>query len=79
MKKGQVYEGYVERVDFPNKGIIRCEDETAVVKNVIPGQKVSFMVNKKRKGKVEGRLLSVLEKAPFELADVCPQIGRAHV
>ncbi|MDE6941212.1 MAG: 23S rRNA (uracil-5-)-methyltransferase RumA, partial [Lachnospiraceae bacterium] len=69
MKKGQVYEGYVERVDFPNKGIIRCEDETAVVKNVIPGQKVSFMVSKKRKGKVEGRLLSVLEKAPFELAD----------
>lgn len=75
MKKGQVYEGYVERVEFPNKGIIRCEEETAVVKNVIPGQKVSFMVSKKRKGKVEGRLLSVLEKAPFELADVCPHFG----
>lgn len=75
MKKGQVYEGYVERVDFPNKGIVRCEDEIAVVKNVIPGQLISFMVNKKRKGKVEGRLLSVLEKAPYELADVCPHFG----
>lgn len=65
MKKGQIYEGVVERVEFPNKGIIRCEEETAVVKNVIPGQKVSFLVNKKRKGKAEGRLLEVLERRPM--------------
>lgn len=75
MKKGQVYEGYVERVDFPNKGIVRCEGETAVVKNVVPGQKISFMVSKKRNGKAEGRLLAVLEKASFELADACPHFG----
>lgn len=75
MKKGQVYEGYVERVDFPNKGIVRCEDETAVVKNAIPGQRISFMVSKKRKGKAEGRQLSVLEKAPYEQTDVCPHFG----
>ena len=71
MKKGQIYEGVVERVEFPNKGIIRCEEETAVVKNVIPGQKVSFLVNKKRKGKAEGRLLEVLEKAPYEQESDC--------
>ncbi len=75
MKKGQVYEGYVERIDFPNKGIVRCEDETAVVKNVIPGQRISFLVHKKRKGKSEGRLIEVLEKAPCELADGCPHFG----
>ena len=33
MKKGQVYEGSVVRVDFPNKGIVCVGDETAVVKN----------------------------------------------
>ena len=75
MKKGQVYEGFVERIDFPNKGIVRCEDETAVVKNVIPGQKISFLVNKKRKGKTEGRLIEVLEKASCEVEDVCPHFG----
>ena len=26
MKKGQIIEGVIERVDFPNKGIIRTED-----------------------------------------------------
>ena len=75
MKKGQIYEGYVERVDFPNKGIVRCEDEIAVVKNVIPQQKVSFLVNKKRKGKAEGRLLEVVEKAPYEIESICPHFG----
>lgn len=56
MKKGQVYEGSVVRVDFPNKGIVCVGDETAVVKNGLPGQKVKFSVNKVRKGKAEGRL-----------------------
>lgn len=75
MKKGQIYEGIVDRVDFPNKGIVNCEGEVAVVKNVLPGQKISFMVSKKRKGKVEGRLLEVLEKAPCEIESVCPHFG----
>lgn len=75
MKKGQTYEGYVERIEFPNKGIVKCDEEYAVVKNTIPGQKVSFMVNKKRKGKVEGRLLEVIEKAENEIESVCPHFN----
>ena len=63
MKKGQVYEGSVVRVDFPNKGIVCVGEETAVVKNSLPGQKVKFSVNKVRKGKAEGRLLEVTEKS----------------
>ena len=46
MKKGQVYEGIVERVDFPNKGIVRVGEDTVVVKNSLPGQKVTLSVNK---------------------------------
>ena len=33
------------------------------------------MVNKKRKGKGEGRLLEVLEKAPYEIDSICPHFG----
>lgn len=75
MKKGQIYEGYVERLDFQNKGIVRCGEELAVVKNTVPGQRVSFLVNKKRKGKAEGRLLEVIEKAPYEVDSACPHFG----
>lgn len=82
MKKGVTYEGIVERIDFPNKGMVQVlmEDgttETALVKNVLPGQKVSFRVNKNRKKKAEGVLLEVLEKSPMEKEEaVCPHFGK---
>lgn len=76
MKKGQTYEGIVERVDFPNKGIVKtAEGEICIVKNAITGQKVSFGVNKMRKGKAEGRLLAVLEKSPLETDSPCAHFG----
>jgi 23S rRNA (uracil1939-C5)-methyltransferase len=75
MKKGQIVEGIIERVDFPNKGILRTEGGTRViVKNAIMGQKVSAAVNKVRKGKCEGRLLEILEKSALEL----PEPGCVH-
>ena len=76
MKKGQIYEGIVEKVKFPNKGIVKVEDSEVTVKNTIPGQKVSFMINKKRKGKAEGRLLETLEKSKLEQTEAnCPHYG----
>ena len=75
MKKGQVYEGIVDRVDFPNKGIVRVGEETCVVKMSLPGQKVKFCVNKVRKGKAEGRLLEVVEKSPLETGHPCSHFG----
>ena len=76
MKKGQIAEGRIDHVVFPNKGIaITEEGEKVVVKNTIPGQKVSFLVNKVRKGKAEGRLLEILEKSPLEETPSCPHFG----
>lgn len=67
MKKGQIIEGIVECVEFPNKGIVRTEDGgRVIVKNVVSGQKVSASINKVRKGKCEGRLLEVLERSAKE-------------
>lgn len=97
MKKGQIYEGYVERVDFPNKGIVvvdekvtndniskdnseqnsMAEAERASVKGALPGQKVSFVVSKKRNGICQGRLMEVLEKSPLENCDTyCEHFGK---
>lgn len=72
MKKGEIYEGIIEKIDFPNKGIIKIDGEKVTVKNGIPGQKVKFMIHKKRSGRAEGRLLEVLEKSPLETREpVC--------
>lgn len=69
MKKGEIYEGYVERLEFPNKGIVVIDGEKAIVKNALPGQKVRFAINKKRNGRCEGRLLEVVEMSPLESED----------
>ena len=75
MKKGQVLTGIVERVDFPNKGIVITDEGSCTVKNVLPGQKVTFVVSKKRNGRAEGRLLQVEENSSLEVGSPCPHFG----
>ena len=77
MKKGQILEGKIREVVFPNKGIAEVENENkpVIVKNSLAGQKVRFSINKIRKGKCEGRLLEVLEKSPVEIEPACPHFG----
>ncbi|MBQ8260714.1 MAG: 23S rRNA (uracil(1939)-C(5))-methyltransferase RlmD [Lachnospiraceae bacterium] len=87
MKKGELHQGKVIRMDFPNKGIVEVitkEDEMSkelsdkarvTVKNALPGQTVSFVINKKKNGLAEGRLLEVLAPAEWETEDRCPHAG----
>lgn len=84
MKKGQIVTGIVERVDFPNKGVVRIDEQLedgqlktsyCVVKNVIPGQKITLMVKKLRKGKTEGNLKEVLEPAENQVQAPCTHFG----
>jgi len=83
MKKGNEYNGVVERVEFGDRGIVVCQEpggendgKPAVVKNCIEGQKIVFRVRKKRSGKAEGDLVKVVEKSPLESATpACPHFG----
>lgn len=75
MKKGQTIDGIVARTDFPNKGILSCEEGVCTVKNALPGQKVRAVVNKARNGRYEGRLLEVLAPSPLETESPCPHFG----
>ncbi len=76
MKKGEILEGTVVGLDFPNKGVLWMDGEKVVVKNALPGQRIRLAVNKKRGGKAEGRLLKVLEPSPLERQeDICPHFG----
>ena len=78
MKKGQIVEGIVEHVDFPNKGVVLIEETNEAgerethrveVKGVIPGQKVRVSIKKARKGKAKGILREVTERSAIETAN----------
>ena len=77
MKKNEIYEGEVSFLKFPNKGIVKVETEEGEVKvqvkNVLPGQKISFCLTKNRQNRKEGRLQEVLEKSGMETeVPLCP-------
>ena len=76
MKKGEEYIGLVEKVEFPNKGIVRLEDRKIIVKNTVPGQKIRFRLSKLRSDRGEGTLLEVVEPAKEELKQpACAHFG----
>ena len=76
MKKGQEYTGCVEKIKFPNKGVVDVPGEgKCIVKNTIPGQTVRFRVNKKRSDTCEGILLEVTKKSPLECDSPCPHFA----
>ena len=76
MKKGEECCGMVEKVEFPNKGIVTIEDRKIIVKNTIPGQKIRFRISKLRQGRGEGTLLETIEKAPQEFFQAsCEHFG----
>ena len=95
MKKGEIYNGIVERIDYPNKGIVRIEgvaDSAATqsatthsavaegggepvrvrIKRVLPGERISLRLKKKRRGIWEGEKLESLEPGPDACEPICP-------
>ena len=87
MKKGQIRTGVVRNVKFPNRAMAVLEplegaadgEEICEVKGALPGQKISVVITKVRKGKGEGRLKEILEKSPVETVGVenggCPHFN----
>ncbi len=76
MKKGEIVEGIIERVDFPNKGILETKEGKVIIKNTIPGQKIRAVIHKMRRGKAEGRVLKLLEHSSIEIDSSCPHFGQ---
>lgn len=77
MKKGQIFEGTVDRVDFPDKGIVYVEGEKVAIKHGLPGQKIKFMITKKKSNKLEGQILEILENSSEEKTEgICPHFGQ---
>ncbi len=78
MKRGEIVQGKVIKVSFPNKGIIEtAEGERLRVKGVIPGQTVSVRVKKASKEKAQGNLLSVDAPSELEMEQpYCQHYGR---
>ena len=76
-KKNEIIDGLIEKVKFPNKGIMYIEEERipVLVPDTFPGQKVRVRLQRKRKGNWEARALEYLENPKEFVAPSCEYFG----
>ena len=73
LKRKDVAECVIERVDYPNCGRYKTEEgQKLTVKNTLPGQRIRCRIFKKHQDRVEGRLFEIVEQSPLETRErVC--------
>ncbi len=66
-KKNKTYIGVIEKTIFGGKGIITIEGFKVLIKNGIEGQKIKYLVTKKKKKYAEGRIEEIIQHSPLEI------------
>lgn len=75
MKRGQILEIEIDDMEFPSKGIGEIDGKKIYVKNALKGQKVRIRIKKNRREYAEGRMIEVIETAPYEAQSFCSHFG----
>jgi 23S rRNA (uracil-5-)-methyltransferase RumA len=75
MRRGSDLTLKIEKSQFPSTGIGYAEDKIIYVKNAFPGQTITGRVKRKREEFAEVKLISVDEKANYEIEAPCPHFG----
>ena len=75
MRRGSDLTIKIEKSQFPSTGVGYAEDRIIYVKNAFPGQTVTGRVKKKRDDHADLKLISVDERADYEIDAPCPHFG----
>jgi len=75
LKRGQIVEVDIKDMEFPSKGIGEIEGKKIYIKNTLKGQRVRARIKKNRKEYAEGKLIEVMETAPYESESFCSHFG----
>lgn len=76
MRKGNIYEIFIEETEFPGYGVGEVEGHKVYVKNALPGQKIKGKIIKKKSSFVEANLLELLEDVDYKIHNECPHFGQ---
>lgn len=76
MKKGDILTGIIDKVVFPNKGIINTYDKPIHIKDVLLGQNIEFKITKNRSEYAKGEVIQILDKSKYETEEnLCKNFG----
>lgn len=72
MKKRDIIEFEIGKMEFGGVSISQCGDRRIKMKGGIKGQKVKAAVKRTGRGKADVKMVELLERSPIETAEVCP-------
>lgn len=75
MRKGSTVQVKIDKTEFPSMGVGSLENKKIYVKGAFPGQVVTGRVKKKREAYAELKLMSVDERASYEIEAPCKHFG----
>ena len=68
-------EARIESLSDDGRGIVECDGKSYLIRYVIPGERVRFSPNGKRRGQQEGRVEEVIESSPMRTTPRCAHFG----
>ena len=71
VKRNDIVEVTIEEMVFPNKGIGFIDDKKLLVKGGITDQILKVQITKKRKDKLEGKIIEIVKPSPIEILPKC--------
>jgi len=75
MKKNGIYEFTIENTEFPSMGVAYYEGEKVLIKNALPCQRVLGRISKKRKSKIEAKIIEIIEDVDYKVLPKCSVFG----
>ncbi|MEG0642137.1 MAG: 23S rRNA (uracil(1939)-C(5))-methyltransferase RlmD, partial [Clostridium sp.] len=75
VKKNDELEVLIDHMIFPNIGVALVDDKEIRIKGTLTGQRANIRVTKKRTGKIEGKVIEIIEKSPMEIEKQCEHFG----
>mgnify|MGYP000362356694 CR=1 FL=1 len=72
MKRGQIVDVLIEDTKYPSIGIGYIDGKAIEMKNAVLGERVRARISAIRKGKMEGKILEVLDRNPNAVQAACP-------
>ena len=68
-------EAHIESLSDDGRGIVERDGKRYLIRYVIPGERVRFSPNGKRRGQQEGRVEEVIESSPMRTTPRCSHFG----
>jgi 23S rRNA (uracil1939-C5)-methyltransferase len=75
LKRGQILPLKIEKLIYGGKGLARVDGLAVFVDKALPGDEVQARIVRKRKNRVEARVVELIRPSPFRVPAPCPYSG----